>query len=169
MWRPFWLRPAKSRSMLLFPRPADNTYRGYTIALWIFAAVVLVRTIISVNSIVNPHAVASSADGIPVETFGPAGAQAVISLFTLWGIAQLVICIVAIVVLFWYRGLVPLMFALLLLEHLSRRAVLYFRPIASVGGHAGSIVNTVLLALMLAGLVLSSLNRERRPSSALRG
>ena len=62
----------------LLPRQVDNTYRGYKLALWLFALVVLVKVAMSVNSIFNGHTVASSADGIPLDTFTPAGAQAVV-------------------------------------------------------------------------------------------
>ena len=53
----------------LLPRQVDNTYRGYKLALWLFALVVLVKVAMSVNSIFNGHTVASSADGIPLDTF----------------------------------------------------------------------------------------------------
>jgi hypothetical protein len=37
------------------------------------------------------YSAAKSADGIPLDTFTPAGAQAVVSLFAVWGLAQVVI------------------------------------------------------------------------------
>jgi MYXO-CTERM domain-containing protein len=64
------------------------------------------------------------------------------------------------------------MFALLLLEHVGRRLVLYLMPIARTGTPPGYYVNLVLLAVMLLGLALSLRRRsdlevqvgERRPS-----
>jgi hypothetical protein len=47
------------------------------------------------------------------------------------------------------------MFALLLLEHLSRRLILYVIPIVRVGRTPGFAVNVILLALMIVGLALS--------------
>ena len=139
----------------LFPQRVDNTYRGYKLALWFFALVVLMKVGMSLNSIFNGYFVASSADGIPLDTFTSAGAQTVVSLFAIWGLAQLVICLLCILVVVRYRSMIPFMFALLLLEHLSRKLILHFLPIAKTGTPPGFAVNLVLLALMIVGLALS--------------
>jgi len=143
----------------ILPSRADNTYRGYKAALWLFSFVVLLKMVISFNCIFSGYSVATSADGIPLETFTPAGAQAVVSLFATWGLAQLVLCALCLLALFRYRALVPLMFAVLLLEHLSRKVILVFVPIETKGSTAGNIVNLVLLCSMVIGLVLSFMSR----------
>jgi hypothetical protein len=145
----------------LLPRQVDNTYRGNKVALWLFAVVVLMKTLMSLNSIFNGRTVASSADGIPLDTFTSAGAQAVVALFAAWGLGQLVICLLSVVVLARYRTLIPFMFALLLLEHLSRRLIFHIMPIARTGTPPGPTVNLVLLTLMVAGLVLSLWSRAK--------
>lgn len=147
----------------LLPRQVDNTYHGYKLALWLFALVILMKVAMSVNSIFNGHMVASSADGIPLDTFTPASAQAVVSLFAAWGLAQLVICLLCIVVLARYRALVPFMFALLLLEHLSRRLIFLVMPIVRTGTPPGFFVNLALLALMAVGLALSLRSHDSPP------
>ena len=139
----------------LFPQRVDNTYRGYKLALWFFALVVLMKVGMSLNSIFNGYFVASSADGIPLGTFTSAGAQTVVSLFAIWGLAQLVICLLCILVVVRYRSMIPFMFALLLLEHLSRKLILHFLPLAKTGTPPGFAVNLVLLALMTVGVALS--------------
>jgi hypothetical protein len=139
----------------LLPRQADNTYYGSKLALWLFGLLVFMKVAMGFNSIVNGHSVASSADGIPLDTFTPAGAQTVVSLFALSGLRQLIICLLGILVLVRYRALVPLMFALLLAEHLGRNVILQVMPIVRTGTPPGAIVNLVLLALMVIGLALS--------------
>jgi hypothetical protein len=139
----------------LLPRHIDNAFRGYKLALWCFALVVFMKLGISLNSIFNGYLVASSADGIPLDTYTPAGAQTVVSLLAIWGLSQLMICLLCILVLVRYRAMIPFMFSLLLLEHLSRKLTLHFLPIAKTGTPPGSIVNLVLLSLMIAGLALS--------------
>ena len=83
----------------LLPRRADNDYRGYKAALWIFGLILLLRVVMSVNSIFNGYLVASSADGIPLDSYTPAGARAVVSLFATLGLSQLALCVVGILVL----------------------------------------------------------------------
>jgi hypothetical protein len=56
--------------------------------------------------------------------------------------------------------MVPFMFALLLLEHLSRKLVLQFIPIVRTGTPPGFYVNLGLLAMMIVGLALSLWSRN---------
>jgi len=139
----------------ILPRQVDNTYRGYKLALWLFGLLVLMKAGISLGTIFNGYTAASSADGIPLDTFTPAGARAVVSLFALWGLSQLMICLLCVLVLVRYRAMVPFMFALLLLEHLSRKLILQIMPIDTTGAPAGYFINLGLLALMIVGLALS--------------
>lgn len=139
----------------LFPQRADNTYRGYKLALWFFGLLVLVKAGIGLGSIINGYTAASSADGIPLDSFTPAAAQTVLSLFALLGVFQLLICLLCVLVLFRYRALIPLMFALLLLYQLSRQLILHFLPIPRTGAPPGSAINLGLLGVMIVGLALS--------------
>lgn len=139
----------------LLPRQIDNTYRGHKLALWLFGLLVLLKTAMNLNSIFNGYTVATSADGIPIDTFTPAGARTVVSLFAIWGLAHFVFCVLCVVVLVRYRNMIPLMFALLLPEHMSRKLILLLLPIIRTGRPPGFYVNLVLLALMIVGLALS--------------
>lgn len=143
----------------LFPQHIDNTYHGNKLALWLFALLVFVKVAMSLSSIFNGRTVASSADGIPLDTFTPAGAQAVVTMFAAWGMAQLTICLLCIVVLARYRALIPFMFALLLFEHLGRRLIFLVMPVVRTGTPAGFYLNLVLIALLVVGLALSQRNR----------
>ena len=144
----------------LLPQCVDNRYRGYKLALWLFALVVVIKVAMSLNSIFNGYTVASSADGIPLDTFPSAAAQTIVALFAIWGLAHLMICLLCILVLVRYRSMVPLMLALLLLEHLSRRLILQFLPIVRTGTPPGFFINVMLLALMIVGLALSLLRSQ---------
>lgn len=139
----------------LLPQRIDNTYGGHKLALWLFGLLVLMKTAMSVNSIFLGHKVATSADGIPLDTFPPTAAQTVLALFAIWGLAHVLICLLCVLVLVRYRALIPFMFLFLLLEHLGRKLVLHFIPIARIGAPPGSYVNLALLAVMIVGLALS--------------
>jgi hypothetical protein len=79
----------------------------------------------------------------------------VVSIFALLGLATFVICLLCILVLVRYRSMVPVMFALLLLQSLGGRLILRFLPFVRTGRLPGFYVNLVLLALMIIGLALS--------------
>jgi hypothetical protein len=68
----------------ILPPRIDNTYSGRKLALWLFALVVAVRAFQSLFIIFNGYSVAQRADGIPLDTFSPAAAQTVVSLFALY-------------------------------------------------------------------------------------
>ena len=139
----------------LLPRQIDNAYRGHRIALWLFGVVIVAKLAIALGSIFNGYEAARSADGIPLDTCSPAGVQAVVTLFALLGLLHLTICLICIVVLVRYRTMIPLMFALLLLEYLCRKLILQMMPIATSGGSPGAIINLVIVAAMVVGLWLS--------------
>jgi hypothetical protein len=139
----------------LLPRHADNTYRGHKVALWLFGLVVSLRVVMGFNSMLNARYVASSADGIPLDTFPPAAAQTAVSLFALLGLSNLVIALLGVLVLVRYRTLVPFMFVLLLLHHLARQLIFAMLPIPRTGAPPGSVISFVLLGLMVVGLALS--------------
>ena len=144
----------------LLPARADNTYRGHKVALWLLGLFLLSKVGIGLGSIFNGRVAAGTADGIPIDAFTPAGAQAVVSLFALLGISSLVLCLVGCLVLLRYRALVPLMFSLLLLEHLSRKLALFILPIERTSS-PGTTVNLVLLAALILGLALSLWGRSK--------
>jgi len=144
----------------LVPRRIDNTFRGHRLALWLLAALVLVKGGISLGMIFNGHSAATNADGIPLDTFTPAGEQAFVALLAAWGLSQLMLNLIGVLALVRYRAMVPLMFALLLLEHLIRKLIFLVLPIARTGTPPGFFVNLVLVAMMIVGLVLSLRNRD---------
>ena len=149
----------------LLPRRADNEYRGRKAALWIFGLVVFVKLAMGVNTTFNGRSVASTADGIPLDTYTPAAAQAFVTVFALLGVGHVVLGLLCVLVLVRYRALVPLMFAFLLLEHVGKRVVHQMMPIERTGTPPGSAINLVLLSLMVVGLALSLWSRDQPRSS----
>ena len=139
----------------LLPPRIDNTYRGYKLALWLFALVVAVRIIQSILIIFNGYSIAKGADGIPLDTFPPAAAQTVVAIFALSALNQLIISLLCILVLVRYRSAIPFMFVVLMLSYLASQLILQFVPIVRTGAPPGSIVNLISFALMIVGLVLS--------------
>jgi hypothetical protein len=149
----------------LLPPRADNTYGGHKLAIVLFGLLVLMKTAISLGSIFNGYTAATSADGIPIDTYTPAGARTVVSLFALLGLANLVVCLIAILVLFRYRSLLPVMFVVFLLQHVGRYVILEFLPIARTGTPPGSAINLFILGAIVVGLALS-LWSQRTPATA---
>jgi hypothetical protein len=149
----------------LLPRQADNGYEGLRTALWLLAPVLLIKTLMGLNAIFIGRYVAAGADGIPLDRYGAEGEAAVLTLFALWGLGQLVLGLQGAVVLVRYRRLVPLMYFVLLFEHLARKLIFLLHPIArSAEGQPASAqaINLALLAVLVAGFAMSLLRRSSR-------
>jgi len=120
---------------------------------------VVAKAAIALGTIFNGRAAAQTADGIPLDSFGPGGAETVVALFAIWGLAQLVFSALGLLALARYRAMIPFMFVLLLLEHLARKWILLVKPVARTGTPPGFYINLALLVLMIAGLALSLRSR----------
>ena len=73
----------------LFPTQVDNRFEGHRAALWLLGLFVALKLAMSVNSLLNTAAVASGADGLPLDSFGSAAAQTVLMLFALLSLGQM--------------------------------------------------------------------------------
>ncbi len=138
----------------IFPRQLDNAYGGHRLAIWMLAAIVIVRLIQGVNSTLLSRFLAVSADGIPLYSYSPAAAQTIVSTIALLGFQMLVLPAQGVVVLIRYRAMIPFMYLLLLFQQLGQKAVLLFHPIARTGAsgaNAGSVVVLAILAMTVVG------------------
>ena len=145
----------------ILPPSADNTYRGQKLALYVLAVLVAVRVVMGLNSMVNGYSVASSADGVPLDTFPPAAARTVVALFSLVGLSHLIIGLLGALVLVRYRAVIPFIFALILFDHAAGELVLRAMPIATTGTPPGGAINLALFVLETTGFALSLGGRKR--------
>ncbi|HUO89496.1 MAG TPA: hypothetical protein VMU08_10005 [Rhizomicrobium sp.] len=150
---------------LLLPRQFDNTFRGWRLGLWLFVPVLIVRLGIGFKSMLSPYETAMNADGIPLDSFGAAGANEAVALFALLGLAGAVLALLGVLVLLRYRSMIPLMYLLFLASQIGNRVLNTLHPTAkgaatAVGGiSVGWLVVNGLLAAMILGFVLSLIPR----------
>lgn len=139
----------------LLPSQVDNRFEGHRAALWLLGLFVALKLVMSVNSIINTASIATG-DGIPLDSFGPAGARQVLMLFALMALGQLVLALVALTVLVRYRSLVPFICLLLLAERLAGRLIM--QSYAVPGAETPPVVlfmAVALPALLVLALALS--------------
>lgn len=150
----------------LLPQSLDNRYRGHRLGIWLFGLVVLVKVAQSLAVIFNGASVITSADGIPLDTYAPASAQTVVAVWALSGLYRLVFATLCVLVWVRYRAAIPLLFALLALEHVGRQLVLHFNPLVRTGSPPGPLVHLVVFVLTIVGLALSLRRRGDREGEA---
>ena len=139
----------------VFPSTADFTYRGSRIALWLLGLVLLLKLAIALGAIFNGHYAATVADGIPIDSYTPQGAQAFLSLFASLGLSQFILGAFGVVLLLKYRPLVPLFLLLLLVEYAARKGVNAYIPIVRTGQAPGSAINWAIFGVMVLAFFLS--------------
>jgi len=147
----------------IFPKQFDNNYRGHWLAIWFLVPIVLGRLAMGANSIINTRLVAASADGIPLDRYNAGAAAAVVALFALAGLFNLLFALQGAVVLIRYRAMIPFMYLLLLIQGLGSKALLLAHPVIRSGvptAALGSAFVLALLAMTLIGFVLSLLNKS---------
>ncbi len=155
----------------IFPRQFDNTYSGHWLGIAIFILVIAVRALQGINSIVMTRAVMAGADGIPLNAFSPAASNIAVLMFALLGLGLLLIPAQGIVALIRYRAMIPFLYLSMILMQIANRAIHFLYPderTGGVGGHPiGFYVNMAILAVTIAGFVLSISGRASAPSQPL--
>src|SRR3712207_6294019 len=140
----------------ILPARADNRFGGQRASLWLLGLYVALKLPMGVNSILDTRSVATGADGIPLDSFGPAAAREVLTLFALTSLGQLVLALIALVVLLRYRALVPLVYLVLIGEMLVRRIIVQSHALTrTADGSLGWSINIAILVLLTIGFALA--------------
>ncbi|MEQ1755327.1 MAG: hypothetical protein ABL973_14490 [Micropepsaceae bacterium] len=143
----------------IFPTRFDNSYRGYTIAIWLLGPLVLAKLLMGANVMLNTHAVIVGADRIPLDHYGPDAASTVTFLFQTWGLVLALFSLLGLLAIARYRSMVPLIYLLLLVENAGRKLFGVINPVhVLTDGQTmslGFMINTGFIAALLIGFALS--------------
>jgi hypothetical protein len=129
---------------VLLPSKAGNTILGWKLPFYVFVLVAIVSTVRSFIHLLSPDGGAGSIAGMDLSA---PGARGIIFAFALWGSAQLIYALIQWIVIFRYRSLVPLMWAVLFLETLLRMLVGHMKPVTFSHRPPGAIANYIFLPL----------------------
>lgn len=143
----------------LLPPRIDNDYRGHPLALWLFFPITLVTLLRSGIHVFAPDGGAQSIATIPLDAMTQSSAAAVILIFALWGLSQLLLGFVYVAVLWRYRALLSLMYALLIFEYAGRIALGFWKPMQTLERPPGAMGSLIFLAL---GVTMLGLSLRRR-------
>ena len=135
-----------------------HTYRGHAWARWFAVGLTVVITIRSLIHIFRDDGGASSIAGIDITVEGGGN---LVALFAQWGVVQLLLAAVAWIAVLRYRGLIPLILFLNLLENIGRIAVGRRKPIRSTHTPPGARGSLILVPALTAALWCSLSEDER--------
>lgn len=155
----------------LFPRRLDNDYRGHWLGIVLFVLAAGLKAAQGIGSIVATRKVATGADGVALDALGGTyGADVVMSLFATLGMYLLVVPAFGLVALIRYRGMIPLVYLMLLATQLGTRLLHTFHPAYEAlhrgGQPTGFTINMIILAVTVLGFGLSMTERRRHEHPA---
>jgi hypothetical protein len=145
----------------MFPKQLTNDYQGSLIAKRVFLLVTIVTIGRSFIHAFAPYGGAQSIATIPLDSFTQNGAAAVILIFALWGLSQLLLGFIFIVVLWRYQTLIPFMYLLVIVEYMMRILLGTLKPMEITGTAPGGVGNYIVVPLASIMLFLSLRSSKR--------
>jgi hypothetical protein len=141
--------------MHILPKEINNTYTGHPIALYVFYIITCITIVRSLIHIIAPDGGAQSIATIPLDTYSVESANTVIFIFGLWGISQLLLGILFLIIAIRYRALIPLMYIFIFTEYSLRLILGLIKPITLTGTAPGGIGNYIFIILAIIMFILS--------------
>jgi hypothetical protein len=135
-WRPRW-------SALLPATPTRFDGPAYT---WWFAAAYL--TIVTARSLIHVLAPDGGAGSIATVDVAVEGGPNIVAMFGQWGAIQLLLALLLWALLLRYRGLVPLILLVFLVEPLLRGLSGGLKPIETIGTAPGAALNWAVVPVL---------------------
>ncbi len=148
----------RSRFAALLPA-APTRYDGPPYAWWFAAAYLTVATIRSLIHVFAPDGGAGSIATIDVSVEGGTN---IVAMFGQWGAIQLLLAALLWVLLLRYRGFVPLVLLVFLVEPLLRELSGRLKPLETLGTAPGAALNWAIVPV-LAIVFWLSLGSRRAP------
>ena len=106
----------------LFPVVAKNDFNGSRVSVWAFIFFTVLMTGRSIAHFLFPEYAFHEIANFTLISGQPDPMVLFYRLFSLWGLAQLIFCLVCWLVIFLYRALIPIMYLLWLIEWIARTA-----------------------------------------------
>ena len=145
----------------LFPQPADDNYHGHKLGKWLLIFYTVKSFVAGSIHMFAADGGAQSIASITLDQFSQGAADSIVTIFGLWGLEQVVIGVVAAMMLWRYKSLIPFMALVYAIEYIGRFASHWYTPgVTTVHTPPGAVADTVLVPLALVMLVLSLWERK---------
>lgn len=152
----------------LLPVRVDNKINFHKAYVYIFALLTMVTIVRSLIHTFVPDGGANTIASIIIFKGSPDPNKVIHMIFSLWGLAQLLMGVFYVIVLFRYRALVPLMFLFLTIEY-SMRIIIEgaLKPLSEIYFQKttpGTVGNFVIFPLALILFVLTLVESRKKES-----
>lgn len=146
---------------VLFPKTANNIYKGNKLTRWLLYIIVFKSFFSGGIHLLTSDGGAQSIASIPLDQFTQGGADTVVTIFGMWGLEQLVIGIIAVIILWRYQSLIPMVWGIYALEYSLRGCAHFFTPgVMAINTPPGATADNVLIPFTII-MFLSTLYTSR--------
>jgi len=148
----------------LFPKRFDNEFIGYKFSLWVFYGLTALTLWRSQHHLFAPDGGAESIASIPLGSYSSTASDTIVGVFALWGLSQLIIGLIYLIVCIRYKSMIPLLYLLAAVEYFVRWGYIgVYKSIETTGTAPGSVVN-LPFAVAFVVLFFFSISESRRKS-----
>ncbi|MHA2047803.1 MAG: hypothetical protein ACXAAO_11300 [Candidatus Thorarchaeota archaeon] len=147
----------------ILPKQINNEFTGYKLSAYAFLGITIITVARSLAHMFLPDGGAGSIATIDLTG---EGAVTIIGIFAQWGLSQLLMAGLYIVVYFRYKSLIPLMYIIIIAEYVGRIGMGLLKPIETVGTAPGTVFNFIIipLAILLFIFAIREPTQESKPS-----
>jgi len=147
---------------ILFPKIVNNNYKGHKIAKWFLYLYVFRQIGASFVHMFTADGGAQSIASITLDAFSTDAAGAVISMFGMWGMEQLVIGLIIIVILTRYKSLIPAAWLVYSIEFIGRFMMKYITPgVPTTHTPPGVLLDYMFVPLAIIMLIVSVISTKK--------
>lgn len=139
----------------ILPEKITNELPGKNFTLYFFWIIIAFSLIRSLIHIFSPDGGAQSIASIPLDSYSNEANATVIFMFAVWGLSQLLMCFVYIIIAWKYKSLIPLMYLFVFLEYSGRTLIGHAKPVETIRTAPGEVGNYLLIPLSLVMFLFS--------------
>ena len=114
----------------------------------------------SLAHIFLPDGGAQSVATIPLELYNDSATKVIAGMFAQWGLTQLMLGIMFVLVIWCYQSLIPLMWLVIFFEYVGRLLLGLYKPFETSETAPGIIENFIFPVLSIIMLILSLQDRK---------
>lgn len=138
----------------VLPDKITNDFKASKILIYIFSLITLVTIVRSLIHIFAIDGGAQSIAGFPIDTYSQEASKVVVLIFSVWGLSQLLMGILYLIVLLKYKSLIPLMYLFLFIEYAGRLLLGIYKSAESTHVVPGSVANYLMIPISLVLFIL---------------
>ena len=136
----------------ILPEKIDNNFPGHKFAAYAFLVLTIITIARSLAHMFLPDGGAQSIATIDVSI---EGGITIIGMFAQWGLSQLLMAGIYVIVYVRYKSLIPLMYLIIFAEYAGRIVMGLLKPIETVGTAPGGIGNFIFVPLAIILFIVS--------------